>query len=84
MKYNAIFFYIRRLSGVNGRITVNGQARDMRVFKKLSSYIMQDDILQPRLTVNESLKIAAELKLGSELGKAEKALVVSVPQFFFY
>ncbi|XP_068632466.1 ATP-binding cassette sub-family G member 1-like isoform X2 [Battus philenor] len=62
--------------GVNGRITVNGHARDMRVFKKLSSYIMQDDLLQPRLTVSESMSIAADLKLGTELGKAEKQLIV--------
>ncbi|CAH0714591.1 unnamed protein product, partial [Brenthis ino] len=65
-------------NGVNGRITVNGHARDMRVFKKLSSYIMQDDLLQPRLTVNESMMIAAELKLGQELSKSEKELVVSL------
>ncbi|XP_047513165.1 ATP-binding cassette sub-family G member 1-like [Pieris napi] len=63
-------------NGVNGRISVNGQARDMRVFKKLSSYIMQDDLLQPRLTVGESMKIAADLKLGKELGDAEKELIV--------
>ncbi|XP_034826923.1 ATP-binding cassette sub-family G member 1-like [Maniola hyperantus] len=62
--------------GVNGRITVNGHARDMRVFKKLSSYIMQDDLLQPRLTVKESMMIAADLKLGKELGRPEKELIV--------
>ncbi|XP_023936206.1 ATP-binding cassette sub-family G member 1-like [Bicyclus anynana] len=62
--------------GVDGRITVNGHARDMRVFKKLSSYIMQDDLLQPRLTVKESMMIAADLKLGKELGKPEKELIV--------
>lgn len=62
---------------MNGRITVNGHARDMRVFKKLSSYIMQDDMLQPRLTVIELMRIAANLKLGKELGRAEKELIVS-------
>ncbi|XP_047019199.1 ATP-binding cassette subfamily G member 4-like isoform X2 [Helicoverpa zea] len=63
-------------NGVNGRITVNGHSRDMRVFKKLSTYIMQDDLLQPRLTVQEAMGIAANLKLGKELGKAEKELIV--------
>ncbi|XP_013136906.1 PREDICTED: ATP-binding cassette sub-family G member 1-like isoform X1 [Papilio polytes] len=62
--------------GVSGRITVNGHARDMRVFKKLSSYIMQDDLLQPRLSVCEAMRIAADLKLGKELGRAEKELIV--------
>ncbi|KAJ8721314.1 hypothetical protein PYW07_002089 [Mythimna separata] len=63
-------------NGSSGRITVNGHTRDMRVFKKLSTYIMQDDLLQPRLTVEESMMIAARLKLGKELGKAEKELIV--------
>ncbi|XP_013185297.1 ATP-binding cassette subfamily G member 4 [Amyelois transitella] len=63
-------------NGVNGRITVNGHAREMRVFKKLSSYIMQDDLLQPRLTVQESMRVAADLKLGKELGRAEKELII--------
>ncbi|XP_050668652.1 ATP-binding cassette sub-family G member 1-like isoform X2 [Leptidea sinapis] len=63
-------------NGVNGRITVNGHARDMRVYKKLCSYIMQDDVLQPRLTVMESMWVAADLKLGEELGKAEKELII--------
>ncbi|XP_072938739.1 ATP-binding cassette subfamily G member 4-like [Epargyreus clarus] len=63
-------------NGVNGRITVNGHARDIRVFKKLSCYIMQDDLLQQRLTVSESMRIAVDLKLGAELGSAEKGLVV--------
>lgn len=64
------------LNGVTGRISVNGHVRDMRVFKKLSSYIMQDDLLQPRLTVQESMWIAADLKLGKELGKPEKELII--------
>ncbi|KAJ0175781.1 hypothetical protein K1T71_008940 [Dendrolimus kikuchii] len=63
-------------NGVSGRVTVNGHPRDMKMFKKLSTYIMQDDLLQPRLTVEESMWIAANLKLGLELGKAEKELIV--------
>ncbi|XP_050561861.1 ATP-binding cassette subfamily G member 4-like [Spodoptera frugiperda] len=63
-------------NGVKGRITVNGHTREMKLFKKLSTYIMQEDLLQPRLTVQESMIIAANLKLGKELGKAEKELIV--------
>ncbi|KAH9644130.1 hypothetical protein HF086_015460 [Spodoptera exigua] len=48
----------------------------MKLFKKLSTYIMQEDLLQPRLTVQESMVTAANLKLGKELGKAEKELIV--------
>ncbi|CAH0702263.1 unnamed protein product [Spodoptera exigua] len=63
-------------NGVKGRITVNGHTREMKLFKKLSTYIMQEDLLQPRLTVQESMVTAANLKLGKELGKAEKELIV--------
>ncbi|XP_063618823.1 ATP-binding cassette subfamily G member 4-like [Cydia splendana] len=64
-------------NNVSGRVTVNGHARDMHVFKKLCCYIMQDDMLQPRLTVIEAMRIAANLKLGKELGRAEKHLIVT-------
>jgi ABC-type multidrug transport system ATPase subunit len=50
----------------------------MQLFKKLSSYIMQEDLLQPRLTVIESLSYAARLKIGRELSKEDKKKVVSI------
>ncbi|KPJ06937.1 ATP-binding cassette sub-family G member 4 [Papilio machaon] len=38
---------------------------------------MHDDILQPRLTTLESMRIAAELKLGPEIKKANKKVIVT-------
>lgn len=43
---------------------VNSKPRDMKLFQKMSRYIMQEDLLQPSLTVMESMKISADLKLG--------------------
>ncbi|GIY86937.1 ATP-binding cassette sub-family G member 1 [Caerostris extrusa] len=52
-----------RRAWVSGGVSVNGAPRDMRVFRKLSCYIMQDDHLLPHLTVRESVRLAARLKV---------------------
>lgn len=44
---------------------------------------MQEDLLQPRLTVIESLSYAARLKIGRELSKEDKAKAVSMPTNLF-
>ncbi|XP_075974130.1 ATP-binding cassette sub-family G member 1-like [Anticarsia gemmatalis] len=65
-----------RVAGASGVISTNGEPRDLRQFRKLSRYIMQEDLLQPYITVHEAMSIAADLKLGSDLSKAKKAIVV--------
>ncbi|XP_076385526.1 ATP-binding cassette sub-family G member 4 isoform X2 [Megachile rotundata] len=50
-------------SGVTGNIMVNSKARNLDEFRRLSAYIMQNDNLQPLLTVQEAMNVAAELKL---------------------
>ncbi|XP_068632525.1 ATP-binding cassette sub-family G member 1-like isoform X2 [Battus philenor] len=64
-------------NGFNGSIKVNGNTRDLNTFRKLSCYIMHDDLLQPRLTTFESMQIAADLKLGTERSKEEKKLIIT-------
>nr|CAD7204990.1 unnamed protein product [Timema douglasi] len=65
-----------RSVGVTGSIETNGHPRQMRLFHKLSAYIQQEDLLQPRLTVLEAMRVAADLKLGDELDHEEKSAVV--------
>lgn len=38
---------------------------------------MQEDLLQPMITVHESMMMAADLKLGSDLSREKKLVVVS-------
>ncbi|VEN42428.1 unnamed protein product [Callosobruchus maculatus] len=63
-------------AGVKGSIKINGKPREIKLFNKLSSYIMQEDLIQPRLSVREAMVVAANLKLGSKCGHKEKMAVV--------
>lgn len=58
-------------------VNINGQPRDLKVFRRMSRYIMQQDVYQPMLSVKEAMTISANLKLGNRLSSAEKDEVVS-------
>ncbi|XP_039305436.1 ATP-binding cassette sub-family G member 1 isoform X2 [Solenopsis invicta] len=61
-----------RCTEMGGSISINGQIRDMNEFKKMSCYIMQEDLTQPNLTVLEAMRFAADLKLGRRKSTSEK------------
>jgi ATP-binding cassette, subfamily G (WHITE), member 1 len=67
-----------RTSKIEGSITVNGQERNLSVFRKLSAYIMQDNQLHSNLTVEEAMNVAANLKLSQNVQRGEKMSVVSL------
>lgn len=58
-----LFSTVYRTAGVTGNIMVNSTVRNVTEFRRLSAYIMQNDNLQPLLTVQEAMNVAAELKL---------------------
>ncbi|KAL2732539.1 ATP-binding cassette sub-family G member 1-like [Vespula maculifrons] len=65
-----------KCEGATGSINVNGQPRDVNEFKKGSCYIMQNDLIQPKLTIYEAMCFAIDLKLGSKLTKTEKSAAI--------
>ncbi|XP_041988134.1 ATP-binding cassette sub-family G member 4-like [Aricia agestis] len=56
----------------SGRILLNGRVRNEKMFRRRSCYILQEDRIQDTLTVEESLNIAAELKLGNQVSREQK------------
>jgi len=73
-----------RTTSVTGRIMINGQKRNMSEFRKLSAYIMQDDNLQPFLTVQEAMFIAADLKLDLDHHQKSQKVALYYKLLFFY
>uniref|UniRef100_T1PBK3 ABC-2 type transporter n=1 Tax=Musca domestica TaxID=7370 RepID=T1PBK3_MUSDO len=64
------------ISSYSGYININRNPRDPRLFRKMSRYIMQNDIVDPYFTVMEAMMLAANLKLGSEFNRQQKLEII--------
>lgn len=57
---------------VTGLVKVNGSVRDQKLFRHQSSYVLQDSLLHPLLSVKEAMSFSVNLKIGNELNANEK------------
>ncbi|OJD26749.1 hypothetical protein ACJ73_01864 [Blastomyces percursus] len=62
---------------IEGDILVNGQNIDLEIFRNISSYVEQEDVLVGALTVEETLYFAAQLSLPSSIPKKERLQRIS-------
>lgn len=66
-----------RSKNITGEIMINNKPRNLRKFRKMSCYIMQDDHLLPHLSVEEAMNCSANLKLGEDMSNEKKKELVS-------
>ncbi|XP_073152519.1 ABC transporter G family member 20-like [Henckelia pumila] len=68
---DALAYRIARES-LKGTITLNGEVLESKLLKVISAYVMQDDLLFPMLTVEETLMFSAEFRLPRTMSKSRK------------
>ncbi|QVM09134.1 hypothetical protein D8B26_003800 [Coccidioides posadasii str. Silveira] len=59
-------------ASVEGHILVNGRKVPLETFRRISTYVEQEDVLIGSLTVEETLYFAAQLSLSSSISKKER------------
>nr|APP91596.1 ABC transporter G family member 20 [Vitis vinifera] len=57
---------------LKGSVTLNDEVLESKLLKVISAYVMQDDLLFPMLTVEETLMFSAEFRLPRSLSSSKK------------
>jgi ABC-type multidrug transport system ATPase subunit len=70
-------FYDFRTHGITGSVKVNGKECIVHKFRKQLCYITQEFAILDLVTARETLVVAADLKLKSDIGTQKKNKMVS-------
>ncbi|CAD5119901.1 DgyrCDS8481 [Dimorphilus gyrociliatus] len=73
---NILAGYQCKSSAITGTIHLNNKPRNLRKFRKMACYIMQDSHLLEHLSVQESMMCSANLKLSEKMNVEEKKQLV--------
>ncbi|XP_034472213.1 ATP-binding cassette sub-family G member 4 isoform X2 [Drosophila innubila] len=65
-----------KVKDVSGQILLNGQPRELHSFRMMSSYIAQNFVTHGLLTVEETLRVSADLKLPTSTLKQQKQQIL--------
>ena len=63
---------------LNGSIKLNGNARDEKDFRLMSSYVLQDDFMYAHLTVQETLMLASQFYRSEKTEEERCELVEAI------
>ncbi|EDW77382.2 uncharacterized protein Dwil_GK18117, isoform C [Drosophila willistoni] len=66
-----------KINGVDGQFLINGKPRDIMAYRKMSSYIPQNYVMLNLLTVEETLRVSADLKLPRSTTTEEKQKIIN-------
>ncbi|KAH8419500.1 hypothetical protein KR222_011626 [Zaprionus bogoriensis] len=66
-----------KVHGLSGQILFNGAPRELLSFRKMSSYIAQNFMMLSLLTVEETLRVSADLKLPTSTSKQLKQEILN-------
>ncbi|XP_061396451.1 ATP-binding cassette sub-family G member 4-like, partial [Musca vetustissima] len=60
----------------SGEILVNGEPQNMKQFRKVSRYVLQDDHISPYFSLMETMMFASELKLDTKFTMEQRQKVI--------
>jgi ATP-binding cassette subfamily G (WHITE) protein 2 len=69
---NTLARRLQHISVESGQTTINGAEYNSSLLKRLSGYVIQDDLLFPHITVEETLHYSAALRMPQDSSNEER------------